>query len=125
MAARTALDILATLGSPHMPDAGIRFALLSRPNHIASKPVAFASIDQLAASVHRRRKGRALWMVDAKLLFEGEDQPRQGVSVWTVGLDGGAGEFIGWCWIDGRQRGALEAALAAHTPNTQAIRRAA
>lgn len=122
---RTALEILSNLGSPNMPDADVRFALLTRPNHIGTKPVAFASLDQLAASIHRRRRERPIWMLDANMKFEGEETVRRGVSVWAVGPDGAATDFIGWCWLDGGQRRALQAALDAQTPDVRPIALAA
>lgn len=121
----TAREILNRPGSPHMPAADVRFALLTRPNHFGTKPVAFESLDALAASLHRRRRERLIWMLDAALTFEGEARARKGVSVWAVGLDGAATDFLGWCWIDGAGQRELTAALDALVPNTPALAEAA
>jgi len=122
---QTARDILNRAGSPHMPAADVRFALLTRPNHIGTKPVAFASLDQLAASLHRRRRERPIWMLDAALTFEGEDRARKGVSVWAVGLDGAATDFLGWCWLDGAGQRELSAALDALVSDARQLAKAA
>lgn len=121
----TARQILSRQGSPHMPAADVRFALLTRPNHFGTKPIAFENVDKLAASLHRRRRDRAIWMLDAALRFEGEDRARKGVSVWALGPDGAASEFLGWCWIDGAQSRTLQVALDDLTPSAQPLAKAA
>ena len=121
----TARQILNRLGSPHMPAADVRFALLTRPNHFGTKPVAFDSVDKLAASLHRRRNGRAVLTINAPLRFDGETADRQGVSVWALGPDGEQSDYLGWCWLDGLKRRDLQAALDAQVRDVQPYAEAA
>jgi hypothetical protein len=104
---------------PRLPP-GVRFALcldrLLRPgerNPFAVKPWAFATIDDLAMSLHRRRAGRMILLSDAPLLLEPRrcpDTPRHGVSVHAE-CAGGRREFLAWAYIDGQPQQALAQAL--------------
>lgn len=120
----TALQILSRTWSPAM-SAAIRFALVQRPATIAARPLAFATLGDLAAGIHRRRGVRALTLLDAALPFEGEDRPRQGVAVWAVDSFGEQTDYLGWAWLDGGKRQQLAAALEISQPQQARHREAA
>ena len=100
---------------PRLP-AGVRFALcmdrllgVHERNPFAVKPWAFASAAELAKSLHRRRAGRELQLLDVSLSIEPRrhpDTPVLGVSVWATDA-GGRREFLGWAYVDGQGRHAL------------------
>ena len=102
-----------------------RFALLRSPTDPLVKPVAFARLADLAAALHRDRGGAAIQMFEAPLLVFGEDQARTGVSIWTLGEDGGQTRYLGWAWLDGAGHRALRAALDAGRADVPVIGRAA
>jgi hypothetical protein len=89
----------------------VRFALLQRPDRWLDKPAAFPTIADLAAAIHRRRKDAGLELADAPLRLLGQDESRPGVSIWTQGEDGQRRDYLGWAWVNGAGRLALQAAL--------------
>lgn len=103
----------------------IPYALVRRPAARDAKPVAFTSLADLCAAIHRARGKRSLTMLNSPLLFEGEAKARQGVSVWAVDLANEQGEFIGWAWLDGGGRTRLTSALEASEPQAAYDREAA
>ncbi|PHY13565.1 hypothetical protein CSW58_04865 [Caulobacter sp. B11] len=102
-----------------------RFALLRTPTDPLCKPVAFADLSELAQALHRDRGEAAIQMFEAPLLVFGEDQPRAGVSLWTLDADGAQARYLGWAWLDGGGHRALRAALDAARADVPVIGRAA
>lgn len=94
----------------------VRYALLQRPDRWLDKPAAFATIADLAAAIHRRRKDAGLELADAPLRLLGQDESRPGVSIWAQGEDGQRRDYLGWAWVNGAGRQALQAALFAAAP---------
>lgn len=104
-----------------------RYALLRQPTKPQAKPVVFDSVTALAAALHRDRKGEPIQLFDAPIYVEGENEQRAGVSVWTLDVEGGRSRYLGWAWLNGCGRTALQSALAAagRKPGVPVIRRAA
>lgn len=102
-----------------------RFALLRKPTDPLSKPVAFASLGDLAQTLHRDRDGAAIQMFEAPLFVFGEEAARTGVSLWTLDADGGQARYLGWAWLDGAGHRALRGALDAAHADVPVIGRAA
>lgn len=120
----TAREILSRNWSPPM-SASIRFAIVARPACTTAKPVAFGSLADLCAHIHRKRAGRSLSMLNSPLKFEGEEKPRQGVSLWAYDIASARSEFLGWVWLDGGPRQRLMAALEIAEPQLARHREAA
>ncbi len=107
--------IRASLRRPTLAD-DVRFATIRTPDRWLAKPLAHSSLDELAGSIHRDRGEAALELADAPLRLLGQDESRPGVSVWTLGEDGQRHRYLGWVWLDGGDRQALQAALFALAP---------
>jgi hypothetical protein len=101
-----------------------RFALARKPTNPHDKPVLLASLADLVATIHRDRKGAGLQAFDAEIHVFGEDQPRQGVSLFAID-DGEQSRFLGWAYLEGRGVNALRSALDAARPDAPVIGRAA
>lgn len=103
---------------PRLPP-GVRFALCMdrlladhARNPFDVKPWAFPSLDELALSLHRRRRGRTIQLRDAPLCIGPRrcpDTPVHGISVCA--LEGERREFLGWAYLDGGDRHVLAQAL--------------
>jgi hypothetical protein len=106
---------------PAMPDAA-RFALFRTPANAHARPVVYPTLGHLARGIHRARGRLAIELQDNGLLLEAGKTPTPGVSIWTV-MDGARVTFIGWAYLGGAGREALQAAIAAEQP--QPVRRAA
>jgi hypothetical protein len=83
-----------------------------------------ATLSSLARAIHTARRHRAIQLQDAPLNVRGWGE-LQGVSVYTLSDDGQPQDYIGWAWLDGRPRQALEAALAATMSDAPMFGRAA
>lgn len=101
-----------------------RFALARKPTNPHDRPVLLASLADLVATIHRDRKGASLQMFDAEIHVFGEDEPRQGVSVFAID-EGEQSRFLGWAYLEGRGVHALRRALDVARPDTPVIGRAA
>ncbi|WP_374578323.1 hypothetical protein [Phenylobacterium sp.] len=110
-----AADARRDAARPALPDR-IDYALLRRPDRALDKPVAFASLAELARAIHRARAGRAIQLLNVALQLRGEPTPRRGVSVWTLADDGARCAYIGWAWLNGGDRHVLQGALFAAQP---------
>ena len=111
---KTADQVRRELRVPELPRP-IRFALIRRPECWLEKPVAFETLADLAAALHRDRADRPIQLADVRLQLRDEPGPRAGVSVWTCVAADREG-FLGWCWIGGAGWRALHAALEAARP---------
>lgn len=101
---------------PAMPDDA-RFALFTDPKRADLPPVVFADAHALARSIHRRRGQDPIQLEPVQLRFRNRAEARcKGVSVWTVSEGGDRRAFIGWAWLGGKGRDALQAALDAVLP---------
>ena len=107
--------IRAAKRRPSIP-SGVRFALIGRPHRWLETPTVFNSAAALAAAIHTARGSAGLQLADAPLRLLGQDESRPGVSVWTLGEDGQRHRYLGWVWLDGGDRHALQAALFALAP---------
>ena len=107
---QTAAEARKDCRRPALQD-DVRFALLQRPDRWLDKPVTFQTISELAAAIHRRRNDAGLELADAPLRILGQDESRPGVSIWTQGEDGQRRDYIGWAWVNGAGRQALQAAI--------------
>jgi hypothetical protein len=101
-----------------------RFALVERPNDPLCKPIVFETLDELVARIQRDRRGDSLQGFDAEVLIFGEDAPRQGVSLFAIDR-GERSRFLGWAYLEGRKRDALNRALHADAPELPTVGRAA
>ena len=111
----TASEVRRDIRRPALAD-GLRYGLIRRPDRWLEKPVAFATLSDLAAAIHRDRGDAGLELADAPLRTLGQDESRPGVSVWTQGEDGERRDYLGWAWVNGAGRQALQAALFAVAP---------
>lgn len=101
-----------------------RFALVRKPTDPHSRPVLLATLADLVATIHRDRKGGALQMFDAEIHVFGDDEPRQGVSLFAID-DGEQSRFLGWAYLEGRGVTALRRALDVARPDVPTIGMAA
>ena len=128
MAARPWIDAVAFLTAhghrlpayiepyrPAMPDDA-RHALFTDPKRADLPPVVFGDAHALARSIHRRRGQDPIQLEDATLRFRNRGADCKGVSIWTVSEGGDRRLFIGWAWLGGKGREALQAALDAVLP---------
>lgn len=76
----------------------------------ARRPTAFLSLEAMARSLHRRRKGRPLELVNMTISFFGETSSRMVVAVYAL-RDGQREEQLGLAWLGGYNRHLLQAAL--------------
>lgn len=113
----TAEEILQRRRRPSLP-AGVRYALLlGEPRRANAKPLACPDLAELARTLHRRRRGAGLQLCDAELLVYQDDTPRRGVSLWAIDAStGDACRYLGFAYLAGAGRLALEAALRAEQP---------
>ena len=90
----------------------IPFAVLETPDRVTAKPRAYPDIRRLARWVHRARRGRPIMLETHKMRLRGDKDfsVRRGVSVW-LGGEGYRREYLGWCWLSGQGRLALQDAL--------------
>lgn len=95
------------------------YALIRRPERWLEKPVAFATLADLAIAIHRDRGARPIQLADVPLQLRNELRPRSGVGVWTH-VAGDRDTYLGWCWIHGAGWRVLQAALAAAQPQRPA-----
>ena len=94
----------------------VRFALLQT---LTSKPIVFASLDQLCRRIHRDRRGGKLQLKDDKVHLDGRStEGSRMVAVYTLSESGTPQGFLGWAWLNGASWRALQAALFAAEPNT-------
>lgn len=111
---KTADQVRRELRVPELPRP-IGYALIRRPEYWLERPVAFATLADLAAALHRDRRDRPIQLADAPLQLRDEPRPRAGVSVWTH-VSGDRDAYLGWCWIHGAGWRVLQAALDAAQP---------
>lgn len=108
-------SILDLFMRPFMP-ADARFALMTdlQPS---TRPIVFPDLDGLCRAIHRRRGAAGLELVDVTL-NGWRDQPRAAVQIWRRDDLGQRERQLGFAWLDGRDRRALEAALYRQQPRT-------
>jgi hypothetical protein len=109
----------ADLRHPLLP-AHHEFALIRRPDSGRERALAFATLADLAHSLHRAREGRPVELADALLPLRCEREPRAGVSVWTLCPGGERDRYLGFAYLRGQGREALQVALAAEKPSVDA-----
>ncbi len=97
---------------------GTSYALFRTLNR-ASKPTVFADIGAMARSIHRERGGSAIQLHPGHVAVQGFGKVRM-VGVYRLGPDANQESFLGWAYLAGAGRAALEAALRAHQPNPAA-----
>lgn len=104
----------------------VRFAFIERLDAV-TKPRVFQSLDALAGWIEARRHGQAIQLIDVEdLRFQwraaagrpadpadhpGRTGPDRGVRIDALLLDGGTDRVMGFAWLDGRDRTALEPAI--------------
>lgn len=98
---------------PRMSD-DIRYGLMRHPEKPGDKPVAKPDLAGWADLITRERQGRPILLEDNRLGFE--DRPRDGVTVWLVSPDGDRCGCIGFAYLNGAGREALQAALTRAAP---------
>lgn len=116
-------DAIAFFRRIRMP-GDTRFALVRYPHNPLCKPVTYASAQDLARAVHRHRGDAAIQLRDQQPLNIKGWGEVHGVSIYTV-VDGAERDWIGWAWLDGGGREALERALKATCSTAPTIGRAA
>ncbi|WP_426043673.1 hypothetical protein [Caulobacter sp. DWR3-1-2] len=114
---------IAHFRRPRIP-ADTRFALIRKPLEPLEKPVAFETLAQLVAAIHRERGDAGLQMFDAEIHVFGEDEPRQGVSLFAT-EEGDSARYLGWVYLEGRGVHALRRALDVARPDVPVIGMAA
>lgn len=112
-----ALTAEAAMLDARRPDLAMNpdFALVpdARPG---TKPTVYRSLDDLVRRIHRDRAGQALQLNDDRLFVRSEAAPRKVVAVYGLDQVGGRTRFIGYAWLKGQGREALQAALADAEP---------
>lgn len=98
---------------PQAPADGQAFALVT--DDPGAKPLAFASLRELAAGIHRRRGHDALQLQPEQVSFR--DTVRDCVEIHAISHPGERRRLIGHAWIGGRDWRVLQAALEAQTPH--------
>ncbi len=92
-----------------------RYALLTDVETPGAKPRPFPTLAALARRIHADRRGEPLQLLDARLMLQGDAAPgRAGVAVYAD--TGESRRFIGWAYLGGGDRLALQAALFAAQP---------
>lgn len=94
---------------PDMPR--FPYALLPRLD-ATTKPYGFTALADLANHIERQRGDQSLQIEDVETL-EFRDVPglHDGVEIWTLDLDGSRDRLIGYAWLSGKGRDALQPAL--------------
>jgi hypothetical protein len=95
--------------TPLIP-ADVRFALIAEAQ---AKPFAFATLADLARSIHRRRGGRAIQLGDRPLHLACRARSTPGVAILATDPIGETTTSLGWAYLNGHGWKALEAALQA------------
>lgn len=93
---------------------GVRFCLVDGIGLYARK-VAYASARDLAAALHRRRRGQALQLEDQRLVCG--HCSADVVAVYTTDESGYRSGFLAYAWLNGAGWRALQAELYALDPN--------
>lgn len=101
----------------------IRFALVRQPTDPLCKPQVFPTLATLALAIQTERVNTGLQAFDAPVFVFGEDEPRQGVSLFLT--DGDSADYLGWAYLDGQGLRALRTALDACQPDIPTLGRAA
>jgi hypothetical protein len=101
-------QLLEIARGPKLPP-GVEYLLLTSLASTA-KPWAFPSIEALARSLHRRREGQALYLVDTLITPWMQTTPCTVVSVYARELDE-TQRHLGWAYLGGGGRRRLSAAL--------------
>lgn len=96
------------------------FALIRRPDSGRERALVFATIEELAGSLHRAREGRPIELAEALLPLRGEKDPRAGVSIWTLCPGAERDQYLGFAYLRGQGREVLQAALNAAQPSVDA-----
>lgn len=92
---------------PRLP-AEVRYALFIQAG---TKPFAFASLADLARSIHRRRAGRAIQLSDRPLHLAGRPSWSPGVTITATDPIGETTTSLGWAYLNGGGWKAFQAAL--------------
>lgn len=111
----SAQQIRRDVRRPLLPRS-VRFALVRRPYLGAQPPLTFATLSGLVASLHQARGTAGIELQDSFLQLQDEADKRAGVAVWRLGEDGSRTHSLGFAWLDGGGRLALQAALFAARP---------
>ncbi len=92
---------------PRLP-AEVRYALIVEAH---AKPFAFATLADLARSIHRRRAGRTIQLSDRPLHLAGRPSATPGVAILATDPIGETTTSLGWAFLNGHGWKALQAAL--------------
>lgn len=103
----------------------VRYALVRDPLSPHSKPVAKATLADLARAIHFDRKGAAIILGDAPFKVRGFADELAGVAITTLSEGGDPHRYIGLAWLDGGDRHALQRALDSQVSVAPTIGRAA
>lgn len=103
----TALQARAEARRPNLP-AEVRYALIAPT---CAKPFAFATLADLARSIHRRRDGRTIQLSDFPLRLAGRPSATPGVAILATDPIGETTTSLGWAYLNGHGWKALQAAL--------------
>lgn len=77
-----------------------------------TKPYGFTTLADLANHIERQRADQVLQIEDVDTLqFRDEPGLHDGVEIWTLDLDGSRDRLIGYAWLSGKGRDALQPAL--------------
>ncbi|MNS63784.1 hypothetical protein D3C72_968880 [compost metagenome] len=98
-----------TRRKPDMPR--FPYALLPRLD-ATTKPFGFHTLPELAAHIERERADQVLQIEDVDTLqFRDVPGLHDGVEIWTLDIDNSRDRLIGYAWLGGRGRDALQPAL--------------
>jgi hypothetical protein len=98
---------------PLFPTGWDYVLFVPRDEHGAARlPVVFLGLGVMANSIHLRREGHGLQLQDAKMHMRGENEARDGVSIWLLDPESGDRRAcLGWAYVNGASRVTLEGAL--------------
>jgi hypothetical protein len=92
---------------PTLP-AEVRYALIAEAG---TKPFAFATLADLARSIHRRRRGRTIQLSDRPVHLAGRTSPTPGVTILATDPIGETTTSLGWAYLNGHGWKALASSL--------------
>jgi len=104
----TAIEARDHACRPNLP-ADVRFALVTAPP--PAKPFAYATLADLARAIHRRRQGQSIQLIDQPAHLALRDGAVPGVRIALVDPIGERTTTLGWAYLDGHGRPALQQAL--------------
>ena len=122
-----AAALLGSVGRPLAPDTFKHWSIttpderfvLFRKLAPGEKPLVLTDLPALARRIHHERGAAGIQLQDFPAPLHTGQDAIDGVSIWTLDASGERSDYLGWAYLDGRDREALQAALDANEPVTR------